>query len=152
MRRRYLMTVALPFVLLTGSTVWAQDPPKEKALPDKMWDVLRGAAEIEVVTIDPAGNEIFVGEWKYLGKFKATGAGARKQIIDALEEGVKKAGKERKDKFAPQYGIRAISGGTTVEMVIDFTSGEIQIFSGKQRATIRTSDSPKTFFAKLFVV
>jgi hypothetical protein len=152
MRRRFMMTVAVLFLLLIGSACWAQDPTKEKALPDKMWEVLRGAAEIEVVMIDPAGQEVFVGEWKYLGKANVAGPGGRKAIVDSLQEGVKKAAKEGKGKFAPQYGVRATSGGTTVEMVIDFTSGEIRLFSGKQSATIRTSDSPKTLFAKLFEV
>ena len=57
-----------------------------------------------------------------------------------------------KGKFAPTYGVRAASDGTTVEMVIDFASGEIRLFSGRQRAVLRTSDSPKTFFEKLFKI
>jgi hypothetical protein len=149
---RLTMTVALLLLLLSSAAARAQDSAKEKPLPDKAWDVLRGAEEIDVFQLDPTGPEVFVGEWKYLGKCTAKGPGTRAEIIRALEEGVKKADKKKDGKFEPRYGVRATSGNTTVEMVIDFELGEIRLSSGKDKAVIRTSDSPKSFFAKLFEV
>jgi hypothetical protein len=149
---RFTMTSALVFLFLTGSAVRSQDPAPEKPLTETVWDVLRGASKIEVFQLDPAGQEIFAGEWKFLGKATVTGPVSRKELIDALQEGVKKAGKKENKKFVPEYGVRATSGGTTVEMVIDYTNGEIRLFSEKRRAVMRTSDSPKEFFASLFKV
>jgi hypothetical protein len=149
---RLTMSLALFLLLLSSAAAGAQDPTKEKPLPDKVWDVLRGAEEIDVFLLDPTGQDVFVGEWKYLGKSTCKGSGARKEIIRALEEGVKKADKKKKGKFEPRYGVRATSGNTTVEMVIDFELGEIRLFAAKNKAVIRTSGSPKSFFAKLFEV
>src|SRR2546422_9876331 len=111
MRLRFMTLLGICF-LLTGSNLSAQGRSEEKALPDRMWEVLRGVEEIEVVVIDPAGDEVFV-EWKHRGKATASGPAVRKAIIDALEEGVKKAGKKGKGKFMPEYGVRATSGGAT---------------------------------------
>jgi hypothetical protein len=149
---RFTMIVAIFLLLVSSTAAAAQDPTKEKPLSDKVWDVLRGAVEIDVFQLDPTGQDIFVGEWRYLGKCTAKGPGTRKEIISALEEGVKKAEKKKNGKFEPRYGVRATSGNTTVEMVIDFELGEVRVFSAKDKAIIRTSDSPKSFFAKFFEV
>jgi hypothetical protein len=149
---RLTMTVAILLLLLCSASARAQDPAKEKPFADKVWDVLRAAEKIDVFQLEPTGSEVFIGEWKYLGKCTATGPGTRKEIIGALEEGVKKAGKKKDGKFDPRYGLRVTSGNTTVEMLIDFELGEIRVLSGKDKAVIRTSDSPKSFFAKLFEV
>ncbi len=153
------LTMTFAIVLLSGSCgpgVWAQDAAKEKALSDKVWDVLRGAKQIDLFVLDPAGKDVFRGEWKHQGgKCTVSGAKVRKEIIDALQEGVKKADKgdkNKKGKFQPGYGVRATSGGITVEMVIDFDLGEIRVFSGKEKAVIPTSDSPKSLFETLFRV
>jgi hypothetical protein len=149
---RVTVTVAILLPLLPTAAARGQDPATEKPLPEKAWDVLRGAAEIDAFHLDPTGPAVFAGEWKYQVMSIAKTPGARKGIIDALDEGVKKAGKNKDGKFEPRYGVRATSGDTTVELVIDFELGEIRISSGQDKAVIRTSGSPQSFFAKLFEI
>ena len=149
---RSTLIVGTFLLLLPSVATRAQDPTKEQRLAENAWEIMRGAEVIDLFYLDPTGPKVFVGEWNYRCQFTSKGEITRKQVIEALQEGVKKAGKERKGKFEPQFGVRATSGGTTVEMVIDFDLGEIRLFVGKEKYVLRTSDSPKSFLAKLFVI
>ena len=51
--------------------------------------------------------------------------------------------------FQPRHGIRATSGGKTVEVLICFQCRPVYFYLGEQKGQIETVDSPQDAFDKV---
>ena len=105
-------------------------------VPSAVLEVLEGTDEFELLSLNPdrktdegpAKDDFH--EWQVLGKTTVKDAKTRKQLIDALKQGVKQnleMGKQIAvgepmfaECFNPRHGLKATHDGKTVELVICF--------------------------------
>ena len=110
--------------------------------------VLQEAGEWDLLALDPftrkekTDTKDTFRRWKILGKTAVKDADARKALLAALDKGIADhAEKSRKEVemgllvesgcFQPRHGIRATSGGKTVEVLICFECSPVKFFLGE---------------------
>jgi hypothetical protein len=106
-----------------------------RVFPPTVTQVLRRAESVEVYSIDP---ELEYGKsatsfhgWKYLGKTTVDGKWLRRRITRS----VLTANWECHGGFKcldPRHGIRVVSGGKTVDLLICFWCSQVEVFGPEQ--------------------
>lgn len=138
------------------------EPPASTTgeFPRSVQAVLDGAAEVEVLSLDPGvgaskpdgsgkPNDGFRG-WKVLGRTTIKGD-ARKSLLQALGKGVGEADLAARAATGNfRHGLRASHGDKTVDLVISFEDGLIRMYlddptSGFTSVTV----TPKAAFDKV---
>lgn len=113
---------------------------------------LRADDSLTLYSIDPteiaAGKEPEPGELFHrhlvLGKIDIADAAARRQIVSSVKSGVARGNPfVAKACFWPRHGIRAVSGGRTVDLLICFQCDSVAVYRGETVASDPISDSPK---------
>src|SRR5262249_30759970 len=131
------------------------DAPPNKGVLEDARAILRQTTRIDVLVLDPdaatdKGDP--EGTWRILGEAKLTGARARTQLIDALEQGIQERRAPTKAPVRPAYGIRATHSGATVQALIDLDNGVMRILVGENRIDVPIAGSLRDFFTQLFTV
>lgn len=75
----------------------------------------------------PSGAEKFHG-FPVLGKIDLIDPGVRRDVLRALNEGVKQGGVFAKC-FWPRHGLRAVSGGKQVDYVVCFACTQMRVYA-----------------------
>jgi hypothetical protein len=120
-------------------------------IPANERDILRHADRIELLSLEPrislnALNGGFHG-YLVLGTTVIEDADTRKRLISAFEKGVAENQGNVAACFDPRHGIRASSGGHTVEFVICFTCAQVEPYTdGVYRKGFWISGSPLPLF------
>ena len=135
---------------LTGPTGWGDEPSGK--LPGSATALLDEADAIEILSIDPKDHpsrpeEDFHG-WKVLGRTSIRDPEVRKRVVAASRRGIDEAGPVAAC-FEPRHGLRATKGARSVDLVICYACGWIQVCVGADAPTIPTTDSAKPLFNKL---
>jgi len=141
--------------LAAGSAAIAQEPQKERPVPkltkekqarlDKAQAILAKPDQVELLSLDPTllvgpvhfrpdekPKELFQG-WMILGRTVVKDADARKAVLAAV--GTSKRGYGPRC-FEPRHGIRATSGGKTVDLVICFECGWVYFYLDKEEDAV----------------
>lgn len=101
--------------------------------PESVEEALAGAAEFELLSLDPiqeeGGPTVVDGfhGWKILGKTSIRDAASRKQVADALH-----AGDDRQIEMAscfwPRHGLKAEYRGRVIEIVVCFQCSQAECY------------------------
>ncbi|HVS35057.1 MAG TPA: hypothetical protein VMS17_05710 [Gemmataceae bacterium] len=123
----------------------------EDKLPDAARTALEKADQIDVMSLDPAGDEKgkdAFHDYKVLSKTTVKDGDARKEITTALEKGVAEGGPIAKC-FEPRHGLHVVYQDKTYDFLICYQCSQIQVFSGTaEPATVATSSASKAALDK----
>jgi hypothetical protein len=130
---------------VSGAGVFANDDGPDNSLPASARGILASADKLEVLSIDVARNkeaEDFHG-FRVLGTATVADKGLRRKLAGAIASAVAESTVyDVGFNYGPRYGLRATSGGKTVEMVICFNCQQVAVYVGgkltKECATKRT--------------
>jgi hypothetical protein len=96
----------------------------------------------------PRTDEVFY-KYPVLGKIAVTDAHKRKEIIDALNEGMRSKDAKGAKCFWPRHAIRAGYQDKQVDYVICFECGYVDIYDGGVKPKVRlTIATPRDVFNK----
>jgi hypothetical protein len=114
------IVIALSLAILLAATTACDGG---ESIPAAELKILRNAESFELFSLDPdqrnQPKEGSFQSWKILGSTKLDAA-TRAKVLAALEKGVSESDGTVAGCFNPRHGIRATSGGQTVELVICF--------------------------------
>ena len=102
----------------------------QQAFPKRAATLLRGADTLQVLSLDPTNGAIDpkgFHRWPVVGEV-LIGDTDRKPFVDAVIRGAKPQSEASPCEIAPRHGIRASSKEGTVDFVICFECGEVQVF------------------------
>src|SRR5262245_7854668 len=142
---RLFLCTAVSLVVLSLTDTAARS--EENKLPAAAENILRKAAQIELLSIDPGDGKAppaadgFHG-YKILGKTTLK-ADAGNALVAAFLKGME--GKIDPAKcFEPPHGIRATHDGKTVALVICFACSQFDVYApaGRTRLLIGTAPAP----------
>jgi hypothetical protein len=129
----------------------------ERKLPDKATAILDKATEFELYSLEPdeeekpAGKPTRLHGWKVLGKTTVKKAGAGKDLLTALEQGIASRRARGAKCFEPRHAIRATHDGKRVDLVICFKCGWVYVyFDGKEKEEphVRIDRTTQPYFDK----
>src|SRR5262249_39270121 len=123
-------------------------------IPADARTILEKAEQLEVLSLDPAGNKEKAKElfhtYPVLGKVIVKDEKTRKALVAALDTGAKENEGKIGKCFIPRHGIRATVDGKTLELVICFQCLQVHGYIGeKQNANFLISKSPQPTFDKV---
>ncbi len=109
------------------------------------------AESIELISLDPRERaatpaETFHG-WKVLGRAVLRDVADLRTIVTSLKRGIREADKVS-GCFEPRHGLRAKKGDRSVDLVICFSCGWIEVHSEGKASSVWTSDPPKSAFER----
>lgn len=96
---------------------------------------------------EPKTEEEFHG-YPVLGKLEITDADKRREIIDALKQGLDQKDVKPAACFWPRHAIRTIESGQTTDYVICFECYQLAIHKGTERHGKPVSREPMALFNK----
>lgn len=134
--------LALAVLVVFCSATWAEDRKPRNALPSAVLEKLTEAETIEVLSLDPeapsaAGQARFFG-LAVLGSAAVTDKAKRAALLKAVAEAAEEASFESiANCFRPRHGLRAKSGGVTIEVGICFECNRLEIAADGKAAGSR---------------
>ncbi|MGH7977918.1 MAG: hypothetical protein ACREE6_00985 [Limisphaerales bacterium] len=116
-------------------------------LPPDVQKVLENADTFTLFSINPEPDyehkaKRTFQDHEILGQLKIRSTATRKELIDALNEGISAAGLWGMQCFNPRHAIRAEKGDKTVELLICFECRQIYITSSWATNVILTTTTP----------
>jgi hypothetical protein len=99
----------------------------------------------------PKAEEEFHG-YPVLGKIEVTDAGKRKEIIDALKQGLAASDGKTAQCFWPRHAIRTIEQGRTTDYAICFECWQLAIYEGGTRRIKPVTRDPQAVFNRHLTV
>lgn len=120
------------------------EPARDRLAPALA--ALDGADAIELFSIEPKERPAAPGQgfhnWKVLGRTTLRGAEARRAMAAAIRRGIDQAG-EASGCFEPRHGLRAGRGAESVDLVICFSCGWIEVHGPGASGWVRTTGAAK---------
>ena len=120
---------------------------------DVVREVLDKAEQLKLLSLDPnarGGGPGYFNGYKVLGSTLVKDKETRKKLLTAFYKGVADSEGVVAACFTPRHGIRATSGGKTVDLVICFQCFSLQIFGpGKEKGGLLIVESPRDTFNKI---
>lgn len=113
--------------------------------------ILKNAETLELISLDPGqpkenAKDAFHG-WKVLGKTSVKDANARKNLVEAFEDGVRESDGTVARCFSPRHGIRATHEDKTADFVIYFECLRVRVtVNGEDLKDFALTDSPAGAF------
>lgn len=87
--------------------------------------------------------------YRILGKIEVSTPAARKEIFDALHDGIDQSDGTQIQCFEPRHGIRTVEAGRKVDYVICYTCRNMYIYRDDKRAKLKTTTrGPRSVFDK----
>lgn len=84
-----------------------------------------------------------------LGQTLVTNPKTRANLVTAFYKGIGESNGDEKACFNPQFGIRAVREGQTVDLVICYACLQIEIYDSHGFRGTTTSDSPLPMFSRV---
>lgn len=145
--RRFLLCLVVGVTAL-GAFYFVQrrDPISVLHSPDKVLlysldgDAFRSGREVP-------GAELF-HHVAVLGKVEILDSDERLSAVSAVKDGIEEGG-VAKDCFRPRHGLRVETGGRTIDFVICFECGHIEIYDGKQKTGRTVALAPQRTLNRL---
>src|SRR5262245_20526938 len=152
---RALVLASVVSVAMGASGISADDKAdieKYRKLPEDAKAILEKADQLELLSVHPERpqekpKDEFHG-WKVLGRTVVKDADTRKAIRAAISKGVAES-QGVAGCFNPRHGIRATSGGKTVDLVICFECWWMEVHVGGKWFAVWTSGSPEPTLDKV---
>jgi hypothetical protein len=143
-------SVSLVAVLACAGVAMTLFAAEKNKLPDDAAAVLRKAEQLEIYSLEPNRENVADGfhGWRVLGTTTVKNAKG-KDLLDALDQGIKANEGEVAACFNPRHGIRAKAGESTVDVVICFECLSLKVISGGKNASVLTTRSPQGAFDKV---
>jgi hypothetical protein len=154
--------IAAIVAALIGSAllVWflVSEPSPPGKMPLAAWKALRGAEQLELLSLDPTHDMYGPGprkeapngrfhDYRILGRTAIADDGARKALVDALTLGVKENEGMAAGCFDPRHGLRLTHKGQTVDLVICFHCYQVETFiDDEEMKGFLVSRSPQPIF------
>jgi len=141
------IAITVPLAVLLATTTACDGG---RSIPAAELKILRNAESFELFSLNPdlrskPEDGGFHG-WKVLGSTKLDAA-TRAKVRAALEQGVSESDGTVAGCFIPRHGIRATSGGQTVELVICFECMSASTYlNGTQGKGFLLTRSPQPTF------
>jgi hypothetical protein len=142
-------------VLLVLSLVGVAGGGDKKQMPADIKELLDKAGSFELFSLSgepeaKADTESFHG-WKVLGKVMIRDKGVRTKLVGALQKGVAEYKTEQEaDYVAPRHGIRLADDKRVIDLVVYFTSKQIEVYRSKAekngKVVAFTASSPAIVF------
>jgi len=109
---------------------------------------LSRADRLEVLSLHPSISKTpppdAFHEWSVLGRTEVTDPARARQILAAVSRGIQESNGTKALCFEPRHGIRARSGGATVDLVICFACYQIEAYmAGEQMSGAAIAPSPQ---------
>lgn len=129
----------------------------ERKLPDQAIAILEKAKDFELYSLEPdeeekpAGKPTRLHGWKVLGTTIVKTAGAGKDLLTALQQGIASRRARGAKCFDPRHAIRAAHDGKRVDLLICFECGWVYVyFDGKEKedARVRIDRTTQPYFDK----
>lgn len=147
----------LMLALLTGALLTIVGEGGGKKLPEEAQAVLAKGETFELLSLHPQRDsqpgekpdpKAFHG-YKILGKIAIKEAAVRKQLLEALDKGMREKVQPARC-FIPRHGIHAVQDGKTVDLVICFECHQIHVFvNGKREPVVLVGKSAEPTLDKL---
>jgi hypothetical protein len=83
---------------------------------------------------DPNGPGERLHGWRILGKTTVSDESTRRELIDALKEGMEAEGNQA-HCFDPRHAIRRTTNGKTIDLLICFECGNVAVFKAGKRVS-----------------
>jgi hypothetical protein len=138
-------------LLLAAGVPSGRGDDSHATLPPAASVLLDEAESVELISLDPRErptkpDDSFRG-WKVLGRAAIRDLADRRAIVASLKRGIGETDKVS-GCFEPRHGLRATKGNKSVDLVICFSCGWIEVHSEGTTSSVWTSDSPKSAFNK----
>jgi len=127
----------------TEMILYSLDP--RPAMHDKHGKLLPGPyGEKRVV-----GGELFHDIWEVLGKSEIKDPAVRKELMEAMQDGIATSDGTYAKCFNPRHGLRVREKDKITDYLICFECGQIEIFTkNENRTTKTTTGAPAEIFNK----
>src|SRR5262245_43298534 len=89
-------------------------------------------------TLNPGGDPGAFRGWQVLGRLRVEAGAGQRQLLQALEAGVDESDGRVAACFNPRHGIRAVSDGHVLDLVICFECFSILVFEDGEKTEIVT--------------
>lgn len=153
MKRPTVIAVAIG-LLSTMLACTGESPRSRGKLPILVKNAFEHADEVTLYSLNPTrlerSDDGFFHYHAILGSTVVSDIGARKNLMDGLENAVLENDGSKPACFEPRHGIRVKQGETSVDLVICFRCFQVQVHAtGRPMDDFAISDSPQPTFDKV---
>jgi hypothetical protein len=121
---------ALMLLLIVGC---AESTNLEESFPGDSLQVLEQAETMQLFSLQPESSaESDMRGWKVLGQLPITDPAVRTHLVSSLRAAMEDQFAGRRPCFRPRHAIRATKQDQTIDVLICFECGRVQVFRGSK--------------------
>lgn len=159
--KKSLLVAAGIGLLIVGALLWKDFPSPspsdvepENILPPECHSFLLAAEKFDLLSLNPnwvevdapgLTNELF-HRHQILGQSSVTNRKLREELVQSLADGIKHSRGIASKCFNPRHGIQARRGTNTLDLVICFECGSLQLYRDQVRDGVFVNGDPEMIF------